>query len=79
MPSEKHGHVELTPARDGLPRSKRVPALSAMAALAIIAIGSLPINDAKAGWTYGAGYSYGNQGGRQNYNYGYHQNYKSGK
>src|SRR5215472_13318917 len=79
MPSEKHDHLELTFARDGLPRSKSVLALSAMIALAVVVIGSLPINDSNAQsrqqHRYQYGYFYRNQGDQTKYSFGQHHNY----
>ena len=67
MPSTKDDLSGITPARDGSPRSKRIPALSAMAALAIVALGLLPINDTKA--QQRNGYYYDSHASQQ---YGWH-------
>jgi hypothetical protein len=75
MPSEKHDQLELTSVQRRSPRFKWALALSGMAGLAIVTVGSLPISDAKAGWSNGGWYNRTSSSGQQYRDYGPHYDY----
>lgn len=76
MPSEKHDQLELTSVQRRSPRFKWALALSGMAGLAIVTVGSLPINDAKAAsWSNGGSYNRTSSSGQQHRDYGPHYDY----